>query len=239
MKYALIGVAAIIILGLGFVFMSRKEVVAPVTTNTEVTTPSDETPAVAAERSVVMDGIYTVRTSESTLRWAGKKPLIEGYVNAGSIGIREGTIQAAGTTASGSFVIDMNTLSVSETPTKPGQESALEGHLKGDRWFNVAGFPTATFEILEVTPRVDSSETFIYDIRGNLTMKGETGELTFPATIYLDAAGVLHADASLEFDRTKWGITAGSGSFFDNLADNVIDDMVELTFSLVAERQVE
>jgi polyisoprenoid-binding protein YceI len=74
----------------------------------------------------------------------------------------------------------------------------------------------------------------MYDVVGDLTMKGATGEVAFPATIYLDTEGKLHAEARFEFDRTQWGITAGSGSFFDDLADNVIDDMVAVTFSLVA-----
>lgn len=193
--------------------------------------------AVTEGAAVVAPGTYVVVPAESMVQWAGKKPLIEGYVNSGSIGLNEGTITVTDTAATGNFTIDMNTLSVSETPTKPGKESALEGHLKGEGWFDVAAFPTATFEIVEVSPRVDSAATFIYGIRGNLTMKGETHELSFPATIYLDGNGALHADASLEFDRTVWGITAGSGSFFDNLADNAIDDMVALSFKLVAEKQ--
>jgi hypothetical protein len=59
----------------------------------------------------------------------------------------------------------------------------------------------------------------------------------FPARVYQNALGQLVAEAGLEFDRTLWGITAGSGSFFDNLADNVIDDMVVLSFLLIAEPQ--
>ncbi len=193
--------------------------------------------AVAEAASVVTPGTYAVIPQESTIGWAGKKPLIEGYVNSGSLGLKDGSISVTDTDAAGVFTIDMNTLSVSETPTKPGRESALEGHLKGEGWFNVAAFPTASFEIVEVLPRDDSATSFTYDVRGNLTMKGETHELSFPATIYLDANGALHADARLEFDRTVWGITAGSDSFFDNLADNAIDDMVALSFNLVAEKQ--
>jgi polyisoprenoid-binding protein YceI len=68
-------------------------------------------------------------------------------------------------------------------------------------------------------------------------MKGQTHEVTFPAMIYLDGEGRLHARAETEIDRTKWGITSGSANFFDDLADNVIDDMVALSFHVVAVKQ--
>ena len=187
--------------------------------------------------SEVTSGTYAVVQDQSTVRWAGRKPLIDGYINSGSIAISEGSIDVEDNAATGMFTIDMTTLSVSETPTKPGQESTLTGHLQGENWFNVEAFPTAAFEIVEVMPRADSDTTFVYDVRGNLTMKGQTNEVSFPAMIYLDEAGMLHAEADFEIDRTRWGITAGSGSFFDNLADNAISDMVALSFELVAERQ--
>lgn len=229
MKTVAAVVILIILAGLGFYFLGKSNPIG------STGNPSGEH---AVSKAAVTDGTYRVVPEESTIRWAGKKPLIEGYINSGAIGVQEGTISVENqSSATGRFVMDMNTISVTATPTKPGQESALEGHLKGERWFNVATYPTATFEIAEVSPRADSATTFMYDIRGTLTMKGESHELTFPATIYEDEAGKLHAEADFEFDRTKWGITSGSDTFFDNLADNAIDDMVALSFNLVAEKQ--
>lgn len=228
---ALLGIIAVFIVGaVAYAMWTPANTTELSNTNQEVSkqeTASDT-------RTVVTEGSYTVRTEESTVTWAGKKPLIDGYVNSGSIGLSNGMITVADATASGDFTLDMTTLSVSETPTKPGQESKLEEHLTGERWFNVAAYPTAKFTITDVAPRVDSDTTFVYDITGDLTMKDQTHSITFPATINMDAAGDLHAKASFEIDRTKWGITSGSGSFFDNLADNVIDDMVALSFHLVA-----
>jgi polyisoprenoid-binding protein YceI len=226
MKIAIGVIVGIIIVIIGF-FAWSPDAPATVTEGNQVT----------GEKAVVTEGKYTVRPTESSVSWAGKKPLIEGYVNSGSIGVADGSITVGSSTATGVFSIDMNTLSVSATPTKPGKESTLAGHLKGEGWFNVATYPKASFAITEVKKRSDSDTTFLYDVRGNLTLKGKTGELTFPASIYLDDTGLLHASAEFEFDRTKWGITSGSKSFFDNLADNAIDDMVALSFHLVAEKQ--
>ena len=47
--------------------------------------------------------------------------------------------------------------------------------------------------------------------------------------------GLLKARGTFQIDRTKWGITFGSGNFFSNLADNAIDDMISLELNLVAE----
>lgn len=233
-----LGLLGVLVAGLIIYFVMPEQAVVPESAmeqgkNVEAT---DEVQMAAAERMVVTEGMYKVVPSESTLTWAGKKPLVSGYINSGSIGINSGDITVTDGAATGSFVIDMNTLSVSATPAKPGQESSLAGHLQGERWFDVATHPTARFEITSIAARPDSDTSVTYDVTGTLTMKGVSGELTFPALIYIDDMGMLQAQASFEFDRTKWGITAGSGSFFDNLADNVIDDMVGLSFSLVAEQ---
>ena len=190
-----------------------------------------------SEKSSFSDGEYVINVEASKVNWAGKKPLVEGYINSGTLALSAGTVSVLDGSAVGEFSIDMNSLSVFETPKKPGKESMLQEHLKGEGWFDVEAYPSATFSIKDVQARVDSDSTFVYDVTGDLTMKGETHELVFPAQVYVDESGLLHADASLEFDRTLWGITAGSGNFFDNLADNVVDDMVALSFSLVAEKQ--
>ena len=187
-------------------------------------------------RQVVTPGSYSVDISTSEVRWAGKKPLIDGYINSGTIGLTEGTITVSDDVATGSFTIDMNTLAVGSTAKKPGKESLLEGHLKGTGWFNVAEFPTTLFVITKVTPRADSDVTFEYDVTGDLTMKDVTNEISFPATIYESVDGNINVEAVTVLDRTKWGITSMSGSFFDDLADNVIDDNVQLSFSLKAEK---
>lgn len=188
------------------------------------------------EAMAAQDGTYTVVPEESKVTWSGKKPLIDGYVNTGTIGVTEGTITVADGTGSGQFTLDMNTLTVSETKAKPGQESTLAGHLKSDRWFDVGVHPTATFVITDVAEGANTDTTFRYDVTGDLTLKGQTHEVTFPATIYETSDGTLYASANFEIDRTQWGITSGSSAFFENLADNAISDMVALSFSLVAKQ---
>lgn len=185
-------------------------------------------------RLVVTPGSYIVSTTTSHLYFAGKKPLIDGYVDSGIIDLLDGMITVGDATATGAFTIDMNSLDVTLTAKKPGQESILTEHLKGSNWFDVAAYPTASFTIATVVPQADSSSTFTYNVTGNLTMKGKTKEISFPATIYQNLDGSIAVEATTTIDRTMWGLKFMSGTFFDNLANNVIADEVQLEVALVA-----
>ena len=207
----------IILAGLGYWYFSSSEPIeAPATPETESAT-------------TVTPDTYTVVPEESTFEWSGQKPLIDGYVNSGTIEITDGSITVTDTTATGTFVLDMDTLHVGLTAKKPGKEGALESHLKGQGFFDVATYPTATFTITGVSPLEEQT----YTVTGNLTMKGVTEEISFPAQIY-EVNDTLHAKANFEIDRTRWGITVGSGSFFENMGDNLIADEVAISLSLVA-----
>ena len=230
-------IVGVVLIGAVWLYMQNTKTgddVVPVPAgSTEQVAPEAEM-TVEEQRTAMVEGEYSVDTVKSIVNWAGQKPLIDGYVNSGTLALSSGDISVSSTSASGTFMIDMNTLKVGLTAAKPNQEATLEDHLKGDRWFNVEGFPTASFVITSVVPSTTNVEKFAFDITGDLTMKGETHPVTLPAIIYMNTAGELVAEAATEINRTTWGITAGSGSFFDNLADNVIDDMISLSFYLVA-----
>lgn len=227
MRY-IIGI--IVVVGLAwFLFMNQNN-----TPQSEQVQTADT--AGVSEVHEIVFGTYTVDVTESTVRWAGQKPLVEGYINAGALALSGGDFTISEEAVNGSFAIDMNTLSVSETPKKPGKESALEEHLKGSRWFDVDTYPQATFTVTESFAAPDASG--VYEVTGDLTMKGETHAVTFPVRVTQLSDGVLRGEAQFAFDRTKWGITAGSGSFFDNLADNIVADMVQLQFSIIAQTAI-
>ena len=167
---------------------------------------------------------YTVDASKSTITWIGKK--VTGSHN-GTIVLQSGKLNVNGKSVTGgNFVMDMNSIKDADGSAK------LEGHLKADDFFGVAKFPTSTFVITKV-----SGSGANLKVDGNLTIKGITKPLSFPATVTVNADGTVSALAGkIVVDRTKYDIRYGSKSFFDSIGDKAIDDNFELAVKLVAKK---
>lgn len=73
-------------------------------------------------------------------------------------------------------------------------------------------------------------------INGNLTIKDKTNPIEFPATVSEQGNSVTIKSEPFMIDRTKWGVNYGSKSVFDNLGDKFIDDDMEITVSIVANK---
>ena len=110
-----------------------------------------------------------------------------------------------------------------------GRNNGLIDHLKDPDFFDVKKFP---FSSIAIT-RVASINVEDKEITGNLTIKGITHRVIFPAKIEVKD-GVVKATGKLVIDRTKWGVRYGSGKFFDNLKDKTISDDIEFNIKIVA-----
>jgi len=171
------------------------------------------------------DNEYKIDNQKSKITWTGKK--VTGQ-HTGTINLSEGSFTSKGNKISGgSFTIDMTSLKDGEANAK------LEGHLKSDDFFSTDKNPTATF----VTSKIQSTGTDQYMVKGNLTIKGITNEIEFPATIQI-ANGQINAKAKILVDRTKFDIKFRSGNFFQNLGDKAIEDNFELDVDLVGSPSV-
>ncbi len=73
-------------------------------------------------------------------------------------------------------------------------------------------------------------------ISGNLSIKGITQGIKFPAFIEL-TEGNLTAKADFNIDRTLWDIRYRSGKFFPELGDKAISDEIGIAFELTATAQ--
>lgn len=153
---------------------------------------------------------YKVNLKKTTLNWTGTKASGQ---HSGTINITEGNlIEANGTLGGGSFIIDLNTITDTDMTGK-GKES-LEGHLKAPDFFDVAKYSTAKFAITGVAAIEKGQATTLpnatHNITGNLTLKGVTKSVTFPAQVTMSKKAVA-ATANFNIDRTEWGITYGEG----------------------------
>lgn len=155
---------------------------------------------------------------KSSITWLGKKVTGE---HSGTVNLKSGYLNMDGDKiTAGSFVIDMTSLAV--TDLQGEYKANLEGHLSSEDFFGTANHPTATFTISKA-----KKDGMTYKVAGDITIKGVTQPLTFDLHMKDNKA-----HAKLVIDRTKFGITYGSGSFFDDLKDKAIYDDFELDVNL-------
>jgi len=145
----------------------------------------------------------------------------------GTIALKSGTLNVNGKSVTGGgFIIDMTSIKDADGSAK------LEGHLKADDFFGADKFPTSNFVITKV-----AGSGANVTVTGNLTIKGITKPLTFPATVAVNADGTITATAAkIVVDRTKYDIKYGSKSFFESIGDKAIYDEFELAVKLVAKK---
>lgn len=176
--------------------------------------------------SFTLKNEYKVDKEKTKVTWVGKK--VAGQHN-GTIAVSNGTLVSDGKTITGGkFDIDMTSIK-NDDLTDQEYNQKLVGHLKSEDFFATDKFPKATLVITKVTPLGKDQ----HNVKGNLTIKGITKPVEFPATIKASDSQVT-AKAKILVDRTKYDIKYGSGTFFDNLGDKAIDNDFELNVELVA-----
>lgn len=168
---------------------------------------------------------YKVDIEKSTLTWVAKK--VTGGHN-GSINLHSGNLQFDGKKlAGGDFTINMATIKDADKNEK------LEGHLKADDFFGVDKFATSTFVIKKVAAGSGNQ----VNVTGDLSIKGITNSITFPAAVVWNADGTVTATADkVVVDRTKFGIKFRSKGMFPNIGDKMIYDDFELSIKLIAKK---
>lgn len=168
---------------------------------------------------------YKVDLEKSSLTWVGKK--LTGSHN-GTIELQSGNlIFNDKKLTGGNFTIDMATIKDADKNQK------LEGHLKADDFFGVDKFATSTFVIKKI---IDAGAGTV-NVTGNLTIKGVTNSITFPAAVtWISDDSVVATAGKVVVDRTKFGIKFRSKGIFPDIGDKMIYDDFELAIKLVAKK---
>lgn len=173
---------------------------------------------------------YSADTQNSVINWTGEK--VTG-LHTGTLNLKEGVVEFNNGKPVSAFIkVDMNTMK--STDMQGEYADKLIGHLKSDDFFSVeknpvVEFKATKFEAIKQTKQGAPN----YKVTGDLTIKGITHPISFNA--YINEGGdALLSNAEVVFDRTKWNIRYGSGSFFDDLGDKVIYDDIKLNFYLSA-----
>ncbi len=190
----------------------------------------------ATQDAATSEGIvYTVAPEDAKINWEGSKP---GTTHYGTIDIQSGQATVKDNqVVAGSFVIDMNTIVSNDL--EGDYKGYLESHLKGlgdddkaDDFFNVNKFPTATFDIVSIAPSTEENVNAM--VTGNLTIKGISKEITFPANITVTEDNVAVTTNKFSINRTDWGIVYNSKNFIKDIGDKFVEDNIDLQLMINA-----
>ncbi len=192
------------------------------------------------EAAALAEGVtYSIDSATSTINWAATK--VNG-AHSGTFKLAQGSLAAKdGMLTGGSFKIDIASIDAVDLAADAENKAKLEGHLSSPDFFDVAKYPTANFEITAVEPFVYDSITMknvvfknaTHTIKGNLTLRDSTKNVTFPAIVAIND-NKLTAEADFNIDRTDWGLNYKGPN---NPADWLIRKEVNLKFKLAAAKK--
>ena len=169
--------------------------------------------------------VNNVDLTTSVMTWKGTKPTgsHDGTVafESGGMVVEDNVLK------SGEFVIDMNTIKNLDMEGSDGAGKIVK-HLKAPDFFDVEVYPTSKFvitSVLEVEGRLA--------VTGNLTIKDVTKNITIPATISTTDGKTTFKSEVFNIDRADFNVKYGSKRWIEGLKDKFIDDLVEMSFTVV------
>lgn len=182
------------------------------------------------EIAVVADAqIYQTDNNSSKVKFIGTKPVGKHFgefkLNSGNIHIKDENI------AAGSFVIEMNSMKITDEGIDESSYNKLRGRLMSDAFFDVEKYKTAKFEITSCAP-IHGDTQGTHQISGNLTLKDSTQNISFPAKISI-TENEISANADFIIDRTKWGLFYGNDK---SLGDSYIYPEVKIGLEIQAKK---
>lgn len=181
-------------------------------------------PAADKPAAEVGEAVPVAKADQAGERWVFAEGSTIGFVGSkvtgshdGGFNSFEGLITLVGGEPAGSSVqVSIDTTSLW------ADDDRLTEHLKSPDFFDVATYPTATFQSTEVVPGEAG-----YIVTGNLDLHGVTKSITFPASIVLEPQEV-KVSAEFSIKRFDFGIE------YPGRADDLIRDDVVIKLALVA-----
>jgi polyisoprenoid-binding protein YceI len=172
---------------------------------------------------------YKVDAAASSVTWHATKVTGE---HMGTVNLANGYLSVTdGNLTSANVIVDMQTIACTDLEGEWGQK--LVGHLNSDDFFNVSEHKTSSFTFRSMTPLKDASGEATHSVTGEFTIRGITKSVTFDARV-TNTAGAFAVEGEAVLNRAEFDVKYGSGSFFENLGDNLIHDNFTVGFNLVA-----
>ncbi|MCC9138758.1 YceI family protein [Pontibacter silvestris] len=200
--------------------------------------------AVVKETSPTPSEAFMIDTAKSEITWIASK--MTGRHN-GLFQVQNGELLVSdGSLTGGNIVIDVASLRADDKNIDAESNKKLTTHLRSADFFDTEKYPTAVFELTDVIPldtastkqQLSSKNSYselhiknpTHRVTGNLTIKGETKSVSFPAKLTKED-NQLKAKANFNLDRTQWGLVYRSDK---SLGDQTIYSEVNIGIDIVA-----
>lgn len=129
-------------------------------------------------------------------------------------------------------VLDMNNFTVDNFEDQESGDK-LAGHLKGDDFFKVETYPSATFEL---TSMESQEGDYNAKLSGNLTILGVTKSISFSANVMVADAAVSVKSEDFSVNRTDWGLTYNTEGTEGVPADYLISNDIGFTIDVTVNK---
>lgn len=172
---------------------------------------------------------YKTDTKNATLKWKGFKPTGSHH---GTINLKDGYFTIKNNQiVGGEFTIDMNSIINLDLPADDAYNKKLVDHLKSEDFFDVSTYPIAKFIISSSENKGDKTL-----VKGKLIIKDKTNPVEFLAKVTIEENNLNFKSETFKIDRSKWNISYKSKSFFNNLKDKFIENDMEISVEIKANR---
>lgn len=167
----------------------------------------------------------TKKMISSDVHWWGYKiAKTEASSHDGTLNVKSGEIVLKDhKIIGGTFVLDMT--SINATDLSGEYQQKLNGHLKNGDFFEVEKYPIAIYKITSV--KKSNKKNFPFIVNGNLTVKGKTNAVSFPANITNN-----HGIISIVSDKFSWDRQQFDVAYKSAMQDVVIKDDIDMTIKV-------
>lgn len=179
--------------------------------------PAEPAPAPAADAPAGEIKTLAVDASRSKLGLIGAKVTAQHPIHFNEF---TGEITMLGDTLTGVRF-------VAQTASVESDSERLTGHLKNEDFLHVEQYPTGEFVATGISAGAEGE--FTHTVTGNLTIRGVTKQVTFPAKVTVSPTEVA-AETEFVINRHDFGVT------YPGRADDLVQDNVAMQISFVAPR---
>ena len=116
---------------------------------------------------------------------------------------------------------------VAQTASVEADDERLTGHLKDEDFLAVEQFPTSDFTSSSIVAGSTEGDAWTHTVTGNLTIRGTTKQVVFPAAIEVSETAVV-AKTEFVINRQDFGVT------YPGRADNLVQDNVAMQIEFTA-----